>query len=349
MTNIAILGFGTVGSGVYSVLSDCDKAPLNDVFVKRILDLRSFPAHEAGSRVTADFGEILSDGDISIVVETMGGTNPAYEFSLAAIKAGKSVVTSNKAVVDKYGRELEAAAAEHGVVYLYEASVGGGIPIIAPLRDCFSADKILRIAGILNGTTNYILTLMAEQGRSFAESLADAQAKGFAEADPTADIKGFDAARKIAILAGIAFGRYIPYESIPVIRGIDDVTAEDISLAARLGCCIKLLAVAEAAGDGVSIYVEPHLVGSTSLFRAVNGCFNAVSVTGSAVGETVFYGQGAGSLPTASAVCGDIARVINGAAAAPLRRAAEPGFVRAADGIERRCVDLPNGKSYPLF
>ena len=331
MTNIAILGFGTVGSGVYSVLSDCDKAPLNDVFVKRILDLRSFPAHEAGSRVTADFGKILGDGDISIVVETMGGTNPAYEFSLAAIKAGKSVVTSNKAVVDKYGRELEAAAAEHGVVYLYEASVGGGIPIIAPLRDCFSADRILRIAGILNGTTNYILTLMAEQGRSFA------------------DIKGFDAARKIAILAGIAFGRYIPYESIPVIRGIDDVTAEDISLAARLGCCIKLLAVAEAAGDGVSIYVEPHLVGSTSLFRAVNGCFNAVSVTGSAVGETVFYGQGAGSLPTASAVCGDIARVINGVPAAPLRSAAEPGFVRAADGIERRCVDLPNGKSYPLF
>ena len=279
MTNIAILGFGTVGGGVYEAISHCNKKPLCDVNIKYILDLRTFPDHPLGDRVTTDFDKILNDESVSIVVETMGGDGVAYKFSLAALKAGKNVVTSNKAVVDKFGAELERVAEENGVVYLYEASVGGGIPIIAPLNSCFMADDIIRVAGILNGTTNYILTHMQSEGKSLEEGIKSAQELGYAEADPHADIAGLDSARKIAILAGIAFDKYISYESIPYIEGIENVTSEDIALAEQLGCVIRLVAVAEKVGDKAKILVAPHLVGNTSLFHAIREAFNAVSVT----------------------------------------------------------------------
>ena len=348
MTNIAILGFGTVGGGVYEVISRASKKPLNEVNIKYILDLRSFPEHPLGDRVTTDFEKIINDESISVVVETMGGDGVAYKFSLAALKAGKNVVTSNKAVVDKYGRELEEAARENGVVYLYEASVGGGIPIIAPLNSCFMGDDILRVAGILNGTTNYILTHMQSEGKSLEEALKTAQELGYAEADPHADLAGLDAARKIAILAGIALDKYISYESIPHIEGIENVTSEDIALAEQLGCVIRLIAVAERVGDKARILVAPHLVGKDSLFHAIREAFNAVSVTGSAVGEVVFYGQGAGSLPTAAAVCGDIERAISGKVSAHVRTQCEDGFI--LDGSEGgKFITLANGKKYRYF
>ncbi len=348
MTNIAILGFGTVGGGVYEVISRASKKPLNEVNIKYILDLRTFPDHPLGDRVTTDFEKIINDESVSVVVETMGGDGVAYKFSLAALKAGKNVVTSNKAVVDKYGRELEQAAKENGVVYLYEASVGGGIPIIAPLNNCFMGDDILRVAGILNGTTNYILTQMQSEGKSLEEALKTAQELGYAEADPHADLAGLDAARKIAILAGIALNKYISYESIPHIEGIENVTSEDIALAEQLGCVIRLIAVAERVGDKARILVAPHLVGKDSLFHAIREAFNAVSVTGSAVGEVVFYGQGAGSLPTAAAVCGDIERAISGKAKANVRESCEEGFI--LDGsVGGKFITLSNGKKYRYF
>ncbi|MBO5869855.1 MAG: homoserine dehydrogenase [Clostridia bacterium] len=349
MTNIAILGFGTVGSGVYEAISRCSKKPLNEVNIKYILDLRTFPDHPLADRVTTDFDKILNDESVSVVVETMGGDGVAYKFSLAALKAGKNVVTSNKAVVDKFGRELEEAAKENGVVYLYEASVGGGIPIIAPLNDCFASDDIVRVAGILNGTTNYILTHMQSEGKSLEEALKSAQELGYAEADPHADLAGLDSARKIAILAGIAFDKYISYESIPHIEGIENVTSEDIRLAEQLGCVIRLVAVAKRVGDKASILVAPHLVGNTSLFHAIREAFNAVSVTGSVVGEVVFYGQGAGSLPTAAAVCGDIERVIDGKVSARVRNNCEDGFVLSIDKDDSRFITLSNGKKYRYF
>ena len=348
MTNIAILGFGTVGGGVYEALKSCNKKPLSEVNIKYILDLRTFPEHPLGDRVTTDFDKILNDESVSVVVETMGGDGVAYKFSLAALKAGKSVVTSNKACVDKYGRELEQAAKENGVVYLYEASVGGGIPIIAPLNNCFPVDDIVRIAGILNGTTNYILTHMQSEGKSLDEALKIAQELGYAEADPHADLAGLDSARKIAILAGIAFDKYISYESITHIEGIENVTSEDIMLAEQLGCVIRLIAVAEKVGDKARLLVAPHLVGASSLFHAIREAFNAVSVTGSAVGEVVFYGQGAGALPTAAAVCGDIERAILGKATATVRTTAASDFLLPDNG-EGKFITLSNGKKYRYF
>lgn len=349
MVNIAILGFGTVGGGVYEVISRASKKPLSDVNIKYVLDLRTFPDHPIGDRVTTDFDKILADDSVKVVVETMGGEGAAYKFSLAALKAGKSVVTSNKACVDRFGAELEAVALENGVVYLYEASVGGGIPIIAPLKDCFQGDDILRVAGILNGTTNYILTHMQTEGKSLQEALKSAQELGYAEADPHADLAGLDPARKIAILAGIAFDKYISFESIPHVEGIEDVTIEDIRYAEEMGCVIRLIAVAERVGDKARLLVAPHLVGNTSLFHAIREAYNAVSVTGSAVGEVVFYGAGAGSLPTAAAVCGDIARVVSGTGVTTLRKACEPEFLLPENEASERFVTLPNGKKYRYF
>ncbi len=349
MTNIAILGFGTVGGGVYEVISRCNKKPLCDVNIKYILDLRTFPEHPLGDRVTSDFDKILNDDSVSIVLETMGGVGAAYKFTLAALNAGKNVVTSNKAVVDKFGAELERVAAEKGVSYLYEASVGGGIPIIAPLNECFMGDDILRVAGILNGTTNYILTHMQKDGKSLEEALKTAQELGFAEADPHSDLAGLDTARKIAILAGIAFDKYISYESIPLVEGIENVTAEDIRLAEEMGCVIRLIAVAEKVGDKASLLVAPHVVSSESLFSSINEAFNAVSVLGSCVGEVIFYGQGAGSLPTAAAVCGDVERVINGKNKTVPRKDCEPDFLVPEVCGEDKFVTLKNGKKYRYF
>lgn len=350
MTNIAILGFGVVGSGVYEVIKNAKKKPLSEVNIKYILDLREFPDHPLGDRVTTDFDKIIADDEVKVVVETMGGTGAAYKFSLAALKAGKNVVTSNKACVDKYGAELDAVAAENGVSYLYEASVGGGIPIIYPLNTCFMGDDITRVAGILNGTTNYILTHMQSEGKTLEEALKTAQELGFAEADPHSDLAGLDTARKISILAGIAFDRYISYESIPLVEGIENVTKEDIELADEMGCVIRLVAVAERLTDSSArLLVAPHLVSRESIFYAITEAFNAVSVTGSCVGEVVFYGQGAGSLPTAAAVCNDIERAISGNFVTTVRKNCEDGFLAEVPVDGEGFVTLKNGKKYRKF
>ena len=340
MRYIAILGFGVVGGGVYDVLKDKE-----DVEIKHILDLRAFPGHPLADRVTTDLDKILADADVEVVVETLGGVELAYKFSRQAILAGKSVVTSNKAVVDAHGKELEELALEKGVSYLYEASVGGGIPIIRPLRDCFTADKITKITGILNGTTNYILTRMADTGCSMEDALKEAQALGYAEQDPTADVEGYDTARKICILAGLAFGVTVPYTAIPHLEGIRGVTKEDMALAREAGYSIKLLGSAELAQGKLRLTVAPHLVPADSMLSSVRGVFNAVSVTGDAVGEVIFYGQGAGSLPTASAVACDILEALYRKPLPSPRPDCEEGFV-AQDLSDKGTVTLANGKTY---
>ncbi len=340
MRYIAILGFGVVGSGVYDVL----KAG-GDVEIKHILDLRQFPGHPLEDRVTTDLDVILQDKDVEVVVETLGGVDIAYKFSKQAILAGKSVVTSNKAVVDAHGKELEELALEQGVSYLYEASVGGGIPIIRPLRDCFAADRITKISGILNGTTNYILTRMADTGCSMEDALKEAQQLGYAEQDPTADVEGYDTARKICILAGLAFGVTIPYTAIPHLEGIRGVTKEDIALARDAGYSIKLLGTAERVGQQVQLAVAPYLVPLDSMLSSVRGVFNAISVTADAVGEVLFYGQGAGSLPTASAVACDILEALAKKPLPSPRPACGEGFVARNDSA-RKTVTLPSGKTY---
>ncbi len=339
MFNIAILGMGVVGGGVYEVLESNSRAisktlggdgePL--INVKYVLDRRSFEGHPIADRVTDDFDRIVNDKDVSVVVETMGGAEPAYTFSLRALKAGKSVVTSNKEVVSKFGDVLLKAAKENGVCYLYEASVGGGIPIIAPLLNCLTANRITRIAGILNGTTNYILTEMLTKGASFESALADAQQKGYAERDPSADVEGIDALRKICILGGIAFGRHIPTEQAALCRGITDIKAEDIAAADSLGFAVKLLGVAKDCGGRASLIVAPHLVKKGTLIADTCGVFNAVSVTGNMVDELVFYGRGAGSLPTASAVAADVIAAIRCPTPEAPRERAEDGFCLPLD------------------
>ena len=339
MRSIAILGFGVVGGGVYEVLRNHP-----EVDIKYILDLRKFPGHPLEDRVTTDLDTILADPAVEVVVETLGGVDIAFKFSKAALLAGKSVVTSNKAVVDAHGKELEEIALAQGVSYLYEASVGGGIPIIRPLRDCFTADKITKISGILNGTTNYILTRMGETGCTMEAALKEAQALGYAEQDPTADVEGYDTARKICILAGLAFGKHIPYTAIPHLEGITSVTDRDIKEAKEQGYTIKLLGSAELLENQVRIVVAPHLVPAGNLLSAVSAVFNAVSVTGDAVGETVFYGRGAGSLPTASAVACDILEALSKKPLPTLRPFAEEGFV--LQEIGGNTVTLPSGKTF---
>ena len=344
MKAIAILGFGTVGSGVYEVLKKAE-----DIQIQYIVDLRAFPEHPLADRVTSDFEKVLADERVEVVVETMGGVKIAYDYTKRALLAGKSVVTSNKAVVDACGEELESIARQKGVSYLYEASVGGGIPILRPLRDCFAADRVLKISGILNGTTNYILTRMAESGCSMEEALAEAQALGYAEQDPTADVEGHDAARKICILAGLAFGRYIPYTEVKCLQGIRDVTVEDVRLAAERGCVIRLLGTAERVEVGgeehLRLAVAPYLVPEDNLLHAVRGAFNAISVVGESVGEVLFYGQGAGSLPTASAVACDVFEALYRKPAPALRNRLEAGYV-LPDCASHRTAVLPNGKTY---
>ena len=339
MFNIAILGMGVVGGGVYEVLKNNASAishklggngePL--INVAHVLDLRSFEGHDLEKVVTKDFDKIVNDPSVSVVVETMGGAQPAFDFSLKALESGKSVVTSNKEVVAKYGDVLLEAAKRNNVCYLYEASVGGGIPVIAPLINCLTANKVTRIAGILNGTTNYILTKMLYEGAAFEDVLKDAQAKGYAEKDPTADVEGFDALRKICILAGIAFGKHIPTESAALRRGITGIDSADIAAAAKAGYAVKLLGVAEQVGDKASIMVAPHLVKQGTQIASTIDVFNAVSVTGNMVDELVFYGCGAGSLPTASAVVSDIIQAIRCPVAETPRKCCEEGFVLSLD------------------
>ena len=309
--NIAILGFGTVGSGVAETL-DINKDVIakrigKEVNVKYILDIRDFPDSRFASLVTHDADEVFSS-DIKIAVETIGGARIAYEYTKRALSAGISVVTSNKELVSTHGPELIELAAQNNCAYYFEAAVGGGIPIIRPLYKCLAANKITRIAGIVNGTTNYILSQMKDEGIDFDTALKQAQANGFAEANPSADIEGIDAQRKISILSTIANdGAYIAPESISA-EGISSVTTDDMAFADSIGCGIKLIALYEA-GDKPVVYVAPTLVEKNNLLFNVNGVFNAIMVDGNSLGTAMFYGQGAGTLPTASAVCGDILEV----------------------------------------
>ena len=309
--NIAILGFGTVGSGVAETL-DVNKDVIakrigQEINVKYILDIRDFPDSRFAGLVTHD-ADAVFNSDIKIAVETIGGARIAYEYTKRALSSGISVVTSNKELVSTHGPELLEIAAANNCCYYFEAAVGGGIPIIRPLYKCLAANKITKIAGIVNGTTNYILSQMKDEGIDFDTALQQAQANGFAEGNPSADIDGIDAQRKISILSTIATdGAYIAPESISA-EGISAVTTDDMAFADSIGCGIKLIARYEA-GDKPVVFVAPALVDKSNLLFNVNGVFNAIMVDGNSLGQAMFYGQGAGTLPTASAVCGDILEV----------------------------------------
>lgn len=310
MFKAAIMGFGTVGSGVYEVLdrnSDVVARNAKDAIeVKYILDLRDFPDSPFQDKFIKDFSIIENDPEISIVAETMGGKGAAYEFTKRCLLAGKHVVTSNKELVACHGAELLAIAKEHNVNYLFEASVGGGIPIIRPMLQCLTANHMTQITGILNGTTNYILTRMINAGLSFDAALREAQEKGYAEANPSADVDGVDACRKICILADIAYGDHI-YPEYVETEGISKLTLQDVSYAAQADCVVKLLGRAVLnEDDTIYAFVAPHFVPKSSPLARVDDVFNAILVTGDMLGETMFYGQGAGKLPTASAVVADM-------------------------------------------
>lgn len=308
MIYIGVMGHGVVGSGTVEILHKNKDTIAQragyELVVKQILDIHDFdvPYREL---FTKDSNDLLDDREISIIVETIGGINPAYEYTVRALKSGKHVITSNKELVAQHGTELLALARENNVNYLFEASVGGGIPIIRPLKQCLAANQVSEIYGILNGTTNYILTRMKKAGLGFDEALAEAQEKGYAEQDPTADVKGHDAGRKIAILSSIAFENHVPYTSI-YTEGIDNIDNLDIVYAEELGRSIKLIARAKRHDNGVFAMVTPVLVNNYSPMADVEGVFNAIMVKGDAIGDVMFYGQGAGKLPTASAVVGDI-------------------------------------------
>ena len=309
MAKIAVLGFGTVGSGVVEVI-ETNKTSINkragdEIEIKYVLDLREFPGNPIQDVLTHDFNDILNDPEVSVVVETMGGLNPAYDFTKRCLLAGKSVCTSNKELVAEHGLELMQIAQDNGVNYLFEASCGGGIPIIRVLNSSLTAEEIEEVTGILNGTTNYILTSMTQEGADFNDALREAQKNGFAELHPEADIEGMDACRKIAILSSLAYGKHVNYNYVPT-EGITNVDATDICYAKKLGVVIKLLATSRREKEGTWAMVAPMMIGSENPLSAVDGVMNAVMVKGNAVGTTMFYGSGAGSLPTASAVCGDV-------------------------------------------
>lgn len=310
MIYVAVMGHGVVGSGVVEVLcknaaSIAHKAG-DSIEIRRILDLRDFPDSPLAGRFTKDFQDILNDPEICIVVETMGGLHPAYEFVKSCLEAGKSVVTSNKELVAAKGDELLEIARENNLNFLFEASVGGGIPILRPLDQCLAANEVYEIAGILNGTTNFMLTQMVENDMSFDDALALAQRLGYAERNPSADIDGDDACRKICILASLAFGRHV-YPAQVHTEGIRSITLEDVNYAAALDGVIKLIGRAQKQADGrLYAVVAPMILPKASLLADVNDVFNGIMVRGDAIGDVVFYGRGAGKLPTASAVVADI-------------------------------------------
>ena len=308
--NIAILGFGVVGSGVAEVIkSNSDSILKNSnvsLKVARILDIRDFSGNEYENIITKNFDDILNDDSISIVVETMGGVKPAFDFVLACLNKGKHVVSSNKELVATKGYELLEAAKKNNVNFLFEASVGGGIPIIRPMSRCLAGNRISEVAGILNGTSNFILTKMIMDGMSFDDALKLAQDKGYAEKDPTADVEGLDAMRKICILASLAFGYHV-YPDGVYSEGISKITLEDVAFAASYDSVIKLIAMTKKfSDDKILVMVSPRLVKNESMLSGVNGVFNACLVRGDATGDVLMYGKGAGSLATASAVVGDV-------------------------------------------
>ena len=309
--NVAIMGYGVVGSGVASLLKKnhdhiVKKSMQDEMELRYILDRRTFPGDPYEHLVVADFSKIVEDETVEIVVETMGGLHPAYEYVTACIKAGKSVVTSNKELVAAKGCELLQLAYENNVNFLFEASVGGGIPIIRPISQCLAANDIDEIAGILNGTTNFILTKMISDGMTFEDALFLAQTNGYAERDPSADVDGFDACRKICILAALCFGKHVYPDSV-YTEGIRKIALADVEYARAWGGVIKLIARAKKLEGGkVSVMVSPAFVQNHSQLASVDDVFNAILVRGDAIGDVVFYGKGAGSMPTASAVVADV-------------------------------------------
>ncbi len=328
MTNIAILGFGVVGGGVADLItknySEVTRLGCDEINIKYILDLRDFPDSPFADRVVHDFNIILNDESVSTVIEVMGGSHPAYEFTVAALSSGKNVITSNKEVVANFGDEFLNLAKENGVAYRFEAAVGGGIPVISPMISCVGQNKITEVRGILNGTTNYILTKMFSFGDSFESALKDAQARGYAERNPDADILGIDASRKIAILAALATGKLVSTEKIHT-EGITAIRAEDVTAAEKLGCKIKLLGRCIAGEDKPYIMVLPFMLGADSALSGVSGVYNAVEVVGEPLGNVMFYGKGAGAGATASAVVGDLMQVMR------LGCAGAPAFERSSD------------------
>lgn len=313
MIKIAILGFGVVGSGVAEVLVQnkalIEKKLNNEIEIKYILDRREFPDSPFASRVVHDFDLIVNDPEVSIVIEMMGGSHPAYDFSKAALLAGKHVVTSNKEVVAKFGTELLSIANQNGVRYLFEASVGGGIPIIRPINNDLVSNEITTIDGILNGTTNYILTQMNDFGASFESALSDAQTKGYAEADPTADVEGLDAARKIVILSSLSFGKCLSAGDISCV-GITKITAEDFAIAKALGYTIKLIGHAELIEGKIYAEVSPRFVPLSNPLAHISDVYNGILMGANMLDKVLFYGKGAGKLPTASAVVADIMDIV---------------------------------------
>jgi homoserine dehydrogenase len=310
MVSVAIMGHGVVGSGVAEILTTHKKklfASLGEeIYIKKILDLREFPDSPLADRFTKDFEDIINDIEIRVVVEVMGGLNPAYDFVKRCLKSGKSVVTSNKELVAAHGAELLAIAKEENVNFLFEASVGGGIPIIRPMSQCLVANNVDEIAGILNGTTNFILTKMIADGMQFDDALKLAQDLGFAERNPAADIEGHDACRKICILASLAYGKHVYPDSVHT-EGITKITLEDVKFAEAFGCVIKLIGKVKRLDDGkIDIIVAPMLVPNESQLANIDYEFNGIMVRGDCTGDVVFYGKGAGKLPTASAVVADV-------------------------------------------
>lgn len=309
MVNVAVLGYGTIGSGVVEVLQTNTEVIAQrageEIAVKYILDLRDFPGDPNADKIVHDYDIIDKDEDVQVVVECMGGVEPAYTFVKRALLNGRSVATSNKELVAKHGAELIAIAHEKNINFLFEASVGGGIPIIRPLVQCLTADVIEEVSGILNGTTNYMLTRMKEEGISFEEALKEAQEKGYAELHPEADVEGYDACRKIAILTSLAYGMQVDYEDIHT-EGITHITETDFKYAKAMNMGIKLLGTSRREEDGLFALVAPMMIAHDHPLYSVNDVFNAILVKGNALGDVMFYGKGAGKLPTASAVVSDV-------------------------------------------
>ncbi|NLK73973.1 MAG: homoserine dehydrogenase [Clostridiales bacterium] len=312
MINIAVLGYGTIGSGVVEVLSingdSIEKRAGDKINVKYVLDKKEFPGDPIMEKLVHDYDIILNDPEVKIVVEVMGGIEPAFTFVKGALLAGKSVVTSNKELVAKHGAELLSIAKEKNLNFLFEASVGGGIPIIRPLNQSLTADEIEEITGILNGTTNYILSKMSEEGIDFETALKDAQNKGYAERNPEADVEGYDACRKIAILSSLAYGMQVDFEDI-YTEGITKITDIDIKYAKSIGARIKLFASSVKQEEKVYAMVAPVMIKNNHPLYSVNDVFNGIFVKGNVIGDVMFYGSGAGKLPTASAVVADVVDV----------------------------------------
>ncbi|MBQ9867573.1 MAG: homoserine dehydrogenase [Lachnospiraceae bacterium] len=313
MAEVAVLGYGTVGSGVVEVIEnnrDVISKRCEGLHVKYILDLRDFPGDPYEDRVVHDFDSIINDPEVKIVCETMGGATFAYNYTKACLEAGKSVCTSNKELVEKYGAELSRIAAGHSCSYLFEASVGGGIPLIRTINEALTAEKIERIYGILNGTTNYILYRMETAGLDFKAALCEAQEFGYAEKDPTADIEGHDPCRKIAILASLVTGKKVDYTKI-LMEGIKDLSIKDIEYAKAAGMCIKLIAMSEFKNGGCYCMVSPRLIAASNPLSIVKDVFNAVLIHSDMLDDSMYYGRGAGKLATASAVVGDAVECAN--------------------------------------